>query len=101
MELILQQRKLSDNENHLHKPINQFRLIQRFRTVWPKVQDIFDDEDIVSRFIFHSRLVRKQILPCPPGLKVEIKGPYDMAISERLERFLNEQGFRFFRSRNR
>ena len=63
MEMILQQRNLADSENHLHKPINQFRLIQRFRTVWPKVQDIFDDEDIVSRFTFHSRLVRKTNCP--------------------------------------
>ena len=48
MERILQQRKLLEDANHLHKPINQFRLIQRFRIVWPKVQEIFDDEDIVS-----------------------------------------------------
>ena len=63
LEMILQQRNLADNEHHLHKPINQFRLIQRFRTVWPKVQDIFDDEDIVSRFTFHSWSVRKTNFP--------------------------------------
>ena len=48
MERILQQRKILEDVTHLHKPINQFRLIQRFRIVWPKVQEIFDDEDIVS-----------------------------------------------------
>ena len=45
---ILLQRNISENENHLHHPINQFRLIRRFRILWPKVQEIFDDEDIVS-----------------------------------------------------
>ena len=35
-------------KTHLHKPINTFRLIQRFRVVWPKVQEIFDNKDIVS-----------------------------------------------------
>ena len=49
MEQILQQRNHAYDENHLHRPINQFRLIQRFRMLWPKIQEIFDDEDIVSR----------------------------------------------------
>ena len=51
-EEILQQRNFEDDASHLHKPINQFRLIQRFRNFWPKVQEIFDDEDIVSRTHF-------------------------------------------------
>ena len=49
IEEILQQRNFVDDASHLHRPINQFRLIQRFRSFWPKVQEIFDDEDIVSK----------------------------------------------------